>query len=147
MFHFTKKRAIVIAVVGSLALSVGAYAYFTAAGAGTGSATTGSAATVLITQTNVLPALYPGNHENVSLDIKNTGSGTQRGGAVHLASVATDKTGCDAAAYTMADVDVSAVLAAGATTTRTGSLVMNDTGVDQNTCQGATLTLTFSSNS
>jgi hypothetical protein len=145
MFHFTKKRAVVMAVVGSLALGAGAYAYFSAAGAGTGTATTGSASTVLITQTNTLPALYPGNNAVVNLDIKNTGAGTQLVRLVHLASVSTNKPDCDASAFTMADVAINARMAAGETTSKTGSLVMSDTDADQNGCQGAILTLTYSS--
>ena len=42
MFHFTKKRAVVIAAIGSLAVGAGAYAYFTSTGAGSGTATIGS---------------------------------------------------------------------------------------------------------
>ncbi|MEA2185177.1 MAG: hypothetical protein QOK16_188 [Solirubrobacteraceae bacterium] len=147
MFHFTKKRAIVIAVVGSLALGAGAYAYFSAAGAGTGSATTGSSSPVTITQTNTpIAALYPGTAQPVHLDIKNNGAGTQLVRLVHLASVVTDKPACDASAFTMADVEINARMAAGATTSQTGSLAMSDTDSDQTGCQGATLTLTFSSN-
>jgi hypothetical protein len=144
MFHFTKKRAVVIAVVGSLALGAGAYAYFSAIGAGTGSATTGSASTVLITQTNQLPALYPGDNADVNLNITNTGAGTQLVRLVH-ASVSTNKSDCDASAFTMADVAINARMTAGEVTSKTGSLVMSDTDADQNGCQGATLTLTFSS--
>jgi hypothetical protein len=36
-------------------------------------------------------------------------------------------------------------MTAGEVTSKTGSLVMSDTDADQNGCQGATLTLTFSS--
>ncbi|MEA2184468.1 MAG: hypothetical protein QOF69_3653, partial [Solirubrobacteraceae bacterium] len=49
MFHFTKKRAVVVAVVGSLALSIGAYAYFTSTGSGNGTATTGSSSLFSVT--------------------------------------------------------------------------------------------------
>lgn len=42
MFHFTKKRAVVMTVLGSLALPVGAYAHFTSTGSGSGSATVGT---------------------------------------------------------------------------------------------------------
>jgi hypothetical protein len=45
----------------------------------------------------------------------------------------------------MADVPVGATLASGTSTSRAGWLTMNDTGVNQNACQHATLTLRFSS--
>jgi hypothetical protein len=151
---FTKKRAVILGVVAAMAFSAAAVAYFTTGGSGSGSATVGTSSSALITQTNTLAALYPTTSQAVNLDIKNTGSGSQFVGAVHLVSIAAD-TGhatCDVsssganAAFTMADVPVNATLAAGATTSKSGSLAMNDTGVNQDSCQGATLTLTFSSN-
>ena len=42
MFHFTKKRAVVMTVAGSLALPVGAHAHFTSTDSGSGSATVGT---------------------------------------------------------------------------------------------------------
>ena len=155
MRFFTKKRAVILGVVAAMAFSAAAVAYFTTGGSGTGSATVGTSSSALITQTNTLTALYPAaGSQAVNLDIKNTGSGSQFVNAVHLDSIAADAghAGCDVsssganAAFTMADVPVNATLAAGATTSKIGSLAMNDTGVSQDSCQGATLTLTFSSN-
>jgi hypothetical protein len=154
MRFFTKKRAVILGIVAAMAFSAAAVAYFTTGGSGTGSATVGTSSSALITQTNTLAALYPTTSQAVNLDIKNTGSGSQFVGAVHLDSITADAghSSCDVsssglnAAFTMADVPVNATLAAGATTSKVGSLAMNDTGVIQDSCQGATLTLTFSSN-
>jgi hypothetical protein len=154
MRFFTKKRAVILGIVAAMAFSAAAVAYFTTGGSGTGSATVGTSSSALITQTNTLAALYPTTSQAVNLDIKNTGSGSQFVGAVHLDSITADAAHptCDVsssganAAFTMADVPVNATLAAGATTSKVGSLAMNDTGVIQDSCQGATLTLTFSSN-
>jgi hypothetical protein len=154
MRFFTKKRAVILGVVAAMAFSAAAVAYFTTGGSGTGSATVGTSSSALITQTNTLTALYPATSRTVNLDIKNTGSGSQFVNAVHLDSIAADAghAGCDVsssganAAFTMADVPVGETLAAGATTSKSGSLAMNDTGVSQDSCQGASLTLTFSSN-
>ena len=154
MRHLTKKRAVILAVVAAMAFSAAAIAYFTAGGSGTGSATVGTSATALITQTNTLSALYPSTSQTVNLDIKNTGTGSQFVNKVHLDSIAADAAhaSCDVsssganAAFTMADVTVGQTLAAGATVSKSGSLAMNDTGTSQDSCQGATLTLTFSSN-
>ncbi|HTL24276.1 MAG TPA: hypothetical protein VL281_09625 [Mycobacteriales bacterium] len=46
----------------------------------------------------------------------------------------------------MADIPVNADIAAAGNTTRTATLQMNDTGVSQDPCQDAALTLHFSSN-
>jgi hypothetical protein len=155
MRFVTKKRAVILAVVAAMAFSAAAVAYFTTGGSGSGSATVGTSSAALITQTNTLTALYPGAAAHaVNLDIKNTGSGSQLVNAVHLDSITADAghATCDVsssganAAFTMADVTVNETLAAGATTSKSGSLAMNDTGVSQDSCQGATLTLHFSSN-
>ena len=154
MRHLTKKRAVILAVVAAMAFSAAAIAYFTGGGSGSGSATVGTSSTALITQTNTLGALFPATSQPVNLDIKNTGTGSQFVNAVHLVSISADSghTSCDVsssganAAFTMADVAVGETLAAGATTSKSGTLTMNDTGVSQDSCQGATLTLTFSSN-
>jgi hypothetical protein len=151
---FTKKRAVILGVVAAMAFSAAAIAYFTTGGSGTGSATVGTASSALITQTNTLTALYPNTSQAVNLDIKNTGSGSQFVNAVHLDNITADAghATCDVsssganAAFAMADVTVNETLAAGATTSKSGSLAMNDTGVSQDSCQGATLTLHFSSN-
>lgn len=151
---FTKKRAVILGVVAAMAFSAAAVAYFTTGGSGSGSATVGTSSAALITQTNTLAALYPTTSQAVNLNIKNTGTGSQFVNKVHLDSITADATHstCDVsssganAAFTMADVTVGETLAAGATTSKSGSLAMNDTGVNQDSCQGATLTLTFSSN-
>jgi hypothetical protein len=154
MRHLTKKRAVILAVVAAMAFSAAAVAYFTAGGSGSGSATVGTSATALITQTNTLGALYPATSQPVNLDIKNTGTGSQFVNKVHLDSITADAghASCDVsssganAAFTMTDVTVGETLAASATTSKSGTLAMNDTGVSQDSCQGATLTLHFSSN-
>jgi hypothetical protein len=154
MRFFTKKRAVILGVVAAMAFSAAAVAYFTTGGSGTGSATVGTSSTALITQTNTLAALYPTTSQAVNLNINNPGSGSQFVNAVHLDSITADAghSSCDVsssganAAFTMADVTVNETLAAGATTSKSGSLARNDTGVSQDSCQGATLTLHFSSN-
>jgi hypothetical protein len=154
MRHFSKKRAAILGVVAAMAISAVAVAYFTNSGSGTGSATVGTSSSALITQTNTLGALYPVTSQPVNLDIKNTGTGSQFINKVHLDSITADAghATCDVsssganAAFTMADVTVGQTIAAGATVSKSGSLAMNDTGVSQDSCQGATLTLTFSSN-
>ena len=148
---FSTKRGLV-AVGLTAALAVGlagtAFAYFTASGSGSGTASVGSSGAITLDGT-ITGNLYPGGTAAaVSVKVTNTGSGSQHVGDVHLASIAADAnhSGCDTSAFSMSDISVNQLLASGANTTVAGSLQMNDTGVSQNACQGAALTLTFSSN-
>lgn len=80
MFHFTKKRAVVLAVVGSLAVSAGAYAYFTSTGTGSGSATVGtSSAFVIAANAPSGGPLTPGGttEQTIAYSVTNPSSGRQ----------------------------------------------------------------------
>jgi hypothetical protein len=147
MFHFTKKRAVVMAVVGSLALSVGAYAYFTNSGSGSGSAVGGSSSAVTIAQIGEPAALYPGTSSDVVVTTTNAGTGSQHVANVKLASVETGAPDCNPAWFTMPDITVNETLAPGATSNHhPGSLTMANADANQDACQRASLVLHFSSN-
>jgi hypothetical protein len=155
--HLSKKRVVLAAIVAvALAIASGvAYAYFTAAGAGSGSASVGNATAIVLTPT-ITGTLYPGGTAaSVSVVVKNNGSGAQYVNLIHLASITPDAShptcvtsvgAAPANAFTMADVSVATNLAPAGTTTKVGSLQMNDTTINQDACQGATLTLNFTSN-
>jgi hypothetical protein len=155
--HLSKKRVVLAAIMAiALAIASGvAYAYFTATGAGTGSATVGNATSIVLTPT-ITGTLYPGGTPaSVSVVVKNNGGGAQYVNLIHLASITADggHSTCvttigagPANAFTMADISVTSTIAAGGTTTKVGSLQMNDTGISQDGCQGATLTLNLTSN-
>jgi hypothetical protein len=129
----------------SLGISVGAFAFFQAPGGGSGDASVGSA-TAIELHASTSGDLFPGGPARpVTITVANAGSGNQFVGAVSLASVTSDKPGCDTSAFSMADVPVSANLGAQESVTRTGSLAMADAG-DQDACQGAALTLHLTSN-
>ena len=126
----------------------GAYAYFTATGSGTGSASVGNASNITLAGT-ITGTLYPaGGSRFGECSRYEPGSGSQHVGSVTLASITTDAghSSCDLSvsgvnpAFTMADVAVSQTLtksgAPGDHTTVTGSLQMNDTGVSQDTLPG-----------
>lgn len=128
-----------------------AFAFFTAAGSGTGSATVGTSSAITLAAT-VTGAVTPdGVTGSVSVLVTNPGTGAQTVGSIHLDSITADAghSTCVVTvptAFSMADIAVNTNLAAGASTTKTGTLVMHDTGVNQDDCQGATLTLNLSSN-
>jgi hypothetical protein len=156
MLRLTKKRVILgAAVVCALTLAAGAYAYFTTTGTGTATATVGSSTAVTLHGT-VAGSLYPGASSTVTFTVDNPSTGSQRVGTITLTKVQPDGThsGClttitgEKPDFTMAPVTVGQTYAPGngQAVTATGSLKMNDTGVSQDACQGATLTLTLASN-
>ena len=132
-----------------------AYAYFTSTGSGTATATVGTSSAVTLKGT-VSGTLYPGASSTVTLTVDNPSSGKQRVGTVSLEKIAADAghSTCSVATtggnpdFTMADVVVNKTYGPGngQAVTPTGTLAMNDTGVNQDACQGATLTLTLKSN-
>lgn len=148
-FVMRKRVLISLAVVSLLVVAAAAIAYFTTTGSGTGTATVGSSSAVTLHGTTAT-TLYPGTSSTVSLTVDNPSSGTQRVGTIHLASVSTDAghSGCTVADFTMPDVLVNQSFpnGNGQAVTATGTLSMANTGVSQDACQGAPLTLNLTSN-
>jgi len=156
MNRVSKKRIVaVLAGLGVLGIAAGAYAYFSTTGSGTATATVGSSSALVIKGT-VTGNLYPGTSSPVSLTIDNPSSGKQRVGTISLQSISPDAghSSCSVVTtggnpdFTMADIVVNKVFGPGngQAVTPSGSLTMNDTGVNQDACQGATLTLSLKSN-
>lgn len=156
MNRVSKKRFVAaLAGLGVLGIAAGAYAYFSTTGSGTATATVGSSSALVIKGT-VTGSLYPGTSSPVSLTIDNPSSGKQRVGTISLQSITADAghSSCSVVTtggnpdFTMADIVVNKVFGPGngQAVTPSGSLTMNDTGVSQDACQGATLTLTLKSN-
>jgi hypothetical protein len=156
MGFLTKKKFLsALATVGVLAIAAGAYAYFTTTGSGTATATVGSSSAVVLKGT-VTGNLYPGSSSPVTLTVDNPSSGKQRVGTISLEKITADAghPTCSVVTtggnpdFTMADVVVNKTYASGnaQAVTPGGTLTMNDTGVSQDACQGATLTLTLKNN-
>ncbi len=156
MRRITRKRALVaLGCTCALVVAGVAYAYFTTNGSGTGTATVGSSSAVTIHAT-ISSNLYPGTSSPVSFTVDNPSSGSQRVGAITLASISADSghSSCSTVIsggnpdFTMAAVAVNKTFATGngQSVTPTGTLTMNETGVNQDACQGATLTLQMTSN-
>lgn len=152
----TKKRAFfALGCTCALAVAGVAIAYFTTTGAGTGTATVGSSTAVTLHAT-VSSSLFPGASSPVSFTVDNPSSGTQRVGTISLSSITVDAghSTCSTVItggnpdFTMAAVTVNHSFASGngQTVTPTGTLTMNETGVSQDACQGATLTLHLTDN-
>lgn len=156
MHHLTSKRALVaLTCLSALALAAVAYAYFTSTGSGTATAKVGTSSAVTLKGT-VSGNLYPGSSSQVSFTVDNPSSGAQRVGTISLTGITVDAghSTCSVVItggnpdFTMPAVAVNATFPSGngQAVTPKGTLTMNDTGVNQNACQGAELTLALSSN-
>ncbi len=156
MARFTSKRTLVaIGCLAALAVASIAYAYFTSTGSGTATAKVGSSSPVILKGT-VAGNLFPGASSQVSFTVDNPSSGTQRVGTISLTGITVDAghSTCSTTIsggtpdFSMPAVAVNATFAPGngQAVTPKGTLTMNDTGVNQNACQGAELTLALSSN-
>lgn len=156
MSHQSRKRLVIAAAsLCALAVAAAAYAYFTTTGSGTATATVGTSSAVTLKGT-VTGNLYPGSSSPVTLTVDNPSSGKQRVGTISLEKITADAghASCSVVIgggnpdFTMADVVVNKTYAPGngQAVTPSGTLAMNDTGVSQDACQGATLTLTLKNN-
>lgn len=133
----------IIAIVGALA-AVGAYAYFTSAGSGTGTATVGTSSGVILSG-GPSGLLYPGGPDRaVTVTVTNPGSGAQYVGTV--SGTVVDNGGCDGDWFEVDSVLVGATLAPGASTTRSTVVRMLDSGTSQDACKNASMTIDWSSN-
>lgn len=156
MTWISRKRALLaLGCVFALAAAGAAFAYFSTTGSGTGTATVGSSSALTLHAT-VSSSLYPGVSSPVSFTVDNPSSGSQRVGTISLSSITADAghSTCSTVItggnpdFTMPAVTVNHTFASGngQTVTPTGTLTMNETGVSQDACQGATLTLHLTNN-
>jgi hypothetical protein len=156
MAWIDRKRVLAgLACVAALAVAGIAVAYFTSSGSGTGTASVGSSSAVTLHAT-ISSNLYPSSSSPVTFTVDNPSSGSQRVGTIALASISVDSghSGCSTAIsggnpdFTMPAVTVNKVFPSGngQSVTPTGTLTMNETGVNQDACQGATLTLSLTNN-
>jgi hypothetical protein len=146
MQRFTMRRRIAAAgVVVALIAAGSAYAYWSATGTGSGTTAVSAGGVVTVTAT-VTDGIVPGGTEPVSFTAANATSAPLTVATIHLLSVTADTLHptCAVADFTMADVTEAHEVPAGATVEALptgGTLHYADTGVNQDTCKGATLTL------
>ena len=156
MSSITKRRMLIaLGCTCALAVAGVAMAYFTSSGTGTGTATAGSSSAVTLHGT-VSSNLYPGTSSPVSFTVDNPSSGSERVGTISLASISVDAghSTCSTTIsggnpdFSMPAVTVNHTFGSGngQSVTPTGTLTMNETGVNQDACQGATLTLHLANN-
>jgi len=144
----TRRRLIVLAAVAAaVGLAGGAFAYFTSTGSGTGSATVGSSSNIQLSSPTVGP-LYPGGPDvPVTVTIHNPGSGNEYVATIS-GTIADGGAGnnCSGSWFTVAPIVFDTDVAGGASPTASTTVTMADSGTNQDACQGATLTINWSSN-
>ena len=148
--HITPRRLAIILAVAAVAIAVpiGAFAYFSTTGEGSGTATVGSATGIQLSSTgqDVTGTLYPGGSDaSVTVLVENLGDGAQYVGDV--SGTVTDNGGCLGAWFEVDTVAVATNLAKGADTTATTAIRMLDSGTNQNACQGKTMAIDWASTS
>jgi hypothetical protein len=166
-----RRRALLIVTVAVLSAAGGAYAYFTTTGTGSGTASVGTSSSLTVTGT-AASALYPGTSSTVNFTVSNPSSGHQRLGAITLSALhactgagstwngticssgGTEQTTCESsdtnASSTTNNFSMQVVTSntdfgpgSNQTVSQTGTLAMNNLSSSQNSCQGASLTLSF----
>jgi len=149
-----KKKLTVLTAVLVLVGGGAAFAYWTAGGSGTGSASTAASTTAITAvQTSTVSALAPGAAaQTLSGNFTNTNSGPVYVTTVvaSIASVTKSGTavaGCDATDYTLANATMTVgaqVQAGSAQGSWTGAtLQFNNKATNQDACKGATVNLAY----
>ena len=144
------RRVAALAAAAGLAASGAAYGYWTTTGAGSGTATVASASGTVVLHGLAAAPLVPGGTAAVSFTADNPGPAGLYVTRIHLEGVSVDAAhaGCAVADFDMPDVISNTRVPAGSSAhvlAGSGTLSMADTGVSQDACKGATLTLALSS--
>lgn len=149
MNKLPRKRLVAIITVALLLTGGGvAFAYWTATGAGTGSATTGTTSAIIVNQTSTVTGLTPdGTPAALSGTFTNNNSAPVAITGVTAAVTATSISGCLTSWYSIAGTITPSAsqIAVGTVTTWSGATVqlVNSATVDQSICKTATITITY----
>lgn len=151
----TKKRlSVLLALIGVIAVGSVAYAYWTAGGTGTGTATTGTNAAITPVQTSTIANLYPGGPgQPITGNFTNNNDGPSYVSTVTAKITVAKATGapagtCDATDYALTNGGVMTVNADIPKGTAQGafngsSVSMINKSANQDACKNATLTITY----
>ncbi|HEU0104108.1 MAG TPA: hypothetical protein VFR07_17470 [Mycobacteriales bacterium] len=142
-----RKKITLIATssVAAVALSGVAFAYWTSTGNGTDNATTGTAEVVTINQLSNPTAMGPGVAPQ-SLDGDFTTANPAFVGQVTATVTGTNQVGCGPTDYTIVQPTVTNAEVVTGTTWGGGSIAFNNKLTNQNACQGALVTIGYTSN-
>jgi hypothetical protein len=148
---FKKSPIIVIALVAVFALATGAFAYWTTTGAGTGTSTNAASNGTLVLHAITAGGMTPGKVQAVTYTADNT-AGTSSlfvGTITTVVTIDAGHVGCLPADFTVPAIVSNTRVLAGATGAAllgTQNITFADTGVNQDACKGAIVTLTGTSN-
>jgi hypothetical protein len=157
---FSTKRGVAISatVAAMLAASIGAYAFFSTTGAGSGSGTVGTSKALVVNQATITysnagtdNALMPGTSATVTFTVDNPSSANQQLGTISVTSITTDgaHAGCDTATnptwFSTTTDAVNHDYAPGNGQAVSGNITVtfNDLAVSQDVCKGAPLTFHY----
>ncbi|XAS66628.1 hypothetical protein V3C33_14175 [Micrococcaceae bacterium Sec5.7] len=146
-----RKKRIIITTAAMLALGGGAaFAYWSATGAATGAAGTGTSVPFTVTTAGATgdPLTPGGPTQTVGFTVKNPGSGSQNLSSVVVTVANSDGTqwtaaaGCSAADYTVGTpVVTTGQIAAGADVPGTVTITMKNLATNQDGCKGQSVPL------
>jgi hypothetical protein len=155
--HLRKRRIapVALAMVALVVVAGVAFAYWTAGGSGSGTASADTAANVTINQTTTLTPMYPGDSaQTISGTFNNTNPGPVYVSTVTASIASVTKAGgapagtCDATDFTLANATatVNAEIPVGNSQGAwTGPTIkFNNKGTNQDACKGATISLGYS---
>lgn len=158
MSSLTKRKKLVLVgtVLGVLAIAGTAFAYFTTKGSGTGNAAIGDSSALVIHQDTVTYSnadsdniLLPGTSATMTFTVDNLSSGNQQLGEISVASVKSDKDGCDSATHpdwfssTVDKVNTDYKPGKGQAVDGDVTVTFVNAPVAQDVCKGAKLTFDF----
>lgn len=154
MNTMTKKTKAALAVATAGMLSVGgaaAFAYWTTAGGGTGTASAASGSAPIVLHASFSQSLTPGETADVSYTADNPNDSNTVVNALTVTSITTSTPQCAASWFDATAVPNSSSVVVGAhalgTPVGTGVLTFHDsTSVNQDACKGATITVNVTSN-
>ena len=147
----TSRKWVVGLVSGSVIVGGAAFAYWTATGAGSDTADTGTTESIVINQTSSITGLAPGvAAQTLSGNFDNPNDSSVYVGSVSVTVSGTDTVGCGADDYTIGgSAPVNAQVASGDGVGSWSGLTIqfnNKAGVNQNACKGAVVNLSYTSN-
>ncbi len=149
-----KGVAALFAAIVALA-AVGAYAYWTTSGSGTGGATAGTTAALTIVQDNTVTGLYPGgspvglNGHFVSTNVGSVTVNSVTAAVTGVTGAGTDpgQPACTTADFVIGGASGPYVVANGSGTLWSGLTVQLADGVaNQDNCKGASAVITYTAN-
>jgi hypothetical protein len=145
--RLSKKLAIAaVSTVAAVGIATSAFAYWTSAGGGSGTAGSAGSMSPLVITGNPASGIVPGGQVAVSGSVHNPNSSSSNVGVVS-ATIGTNNAACLPGDFIFDPVTVNSPIAGKGDVPFTSALHMADTAANQDACKSATITLTYSSTS